>query len=86
MHGARKGHEVHDVSLALALNLEHDTVSQNFLTGISMDRKNFSTFCSMKSVFYLLETLGAPEGILTAGKKYVLKTTVSLQIPKSYNS
>ena len=86
MHGPGQGHEVHDVSFALALNLEHATLAQKFLIGISMDRKKFFDFLQYEVGFYLLETLGAPEGILTAGKDRYKKTTVSLQIPKSYTS
>ena len=66
MAGARKHHEIYDISWALALNLEYHTICQKFVAGISLDRKKFFDFLQYEVGFHLLKKLGAPSGLIAA--------------------
>ena len=70
MHGARKSHEIYDVSWSLGLHLEYETLCERFLAGISMDRRKFFDLLQYDVVgFFFLQALGAPAGVLVAAKK-----------------
>jgi exonuclease III len=66
MAGARKHHEIYDISWALALNLEYHTICQKFVAGISLDRKKFFDFLQYEVGFHLLKKVGAPSGLIAA--------------------
>ena len=68
MAGARKGHEIYDISWALALNLEFQTICKQFVAGVSLDRQKFFDFLQYDVGYYSLETRGAPAGLIKATK------------------
>ena len=86
MHGARKSHEIYDVSWSLGLHLEYETLCERFLAGISMDRRKFFDLLQYDVVgFFFLQAFGAPAGVLVAAKKNLQQLEVQIQVPESYH-
>ena len=70
MHGARKKHEIYDVSWSLGLHIEHETLCERFLSGVSMDRKKFFDLLQYEVGYFILGALGAPSGVLVAAQNF----------------
>ena len=73
MHGARKKHEIYDVSWSLGLHIEHETLCEGFLSGVSMDRKKFFDLLQYEVGYFILGALGAPSGVLVAAQNFYQK-------------
>ena len=82
-HGARKKHETFDNSWGLSLALEHCASRDLFCGGICLDRRKFFDLLEYDVGHTVLQRLGAPEGVLNAGRSMYSQLNCRYKVNKS---